>query len=615
MTNYSDVLNNFLNAKPIQWLFKLRTKLIVPYVSLTLLVAMIGIFIVTRLVSSSVQERFSNQLVEASGVAADMVVRQEQDHLESLRLMAFTTGVPEAMFANDSAKLEELIYPLVLNEQVESLAVIDNNGTEIISFFRNPSTNQYGITNGSDYFDFEIVNLILRRQSDAKGDKFSSLTVTIFGPYLFTGAPVLKTDTGEFVGLLVIGTQLQTVAQDIKSQALADTLILDETGNILVTTFAIDDPADNKKLMLDANDLDKFNQDQDTRAYSQKATLATGKQYEIYYSPLVIRERDVGILGIALSTKFVVDTQSTSRTSLSWVFTLVTLIMIITGYVLSIMISRPILRLRDISRKVAAGDLQQRSGIERRDEIGDLAESFDQMVIDLNEHTHALIQSEKLSAVGQLSAGIAHDVKNPLAVIKGMAEELQDDIKDPEIKSMLEIIRDNATRASDIITDLMKFTRQSKFELKPQNICHAIEAATRLTDFLARKGKVDVQTNFKTNPIRVAYDSQQIEQVLVNLFQNSVQAMKDGGNLDVFAYESGKWAVIKVKDTGEGISQENLEKIFDPFFTTKPEGEGTGLGLSVSFGIIRDHGGKIKADSKIGVGTTFTILLPLAKAM
>lgn len=615
MTNYSSALNNFLNAKPIQWLFRLRTKLIVPYVSLTLLVAMVGIFIVTRLVSSSVQERFSNQLLEASGVAADMVVRQERDHLENLRLMAFTTGVPEAMFANDSARLEELIYPLVLNEQVDSLAVIDNNGTEIISFFKNPSTNQYGITNGSDYFEFEIVNLILRRQSDAKGDKFSSLTVTIFGPYLFTSAPVLKTDTGEFAGLLVIGTQLQTVAQDIKSQALADTLILDETGNILVTTFAIDDPTDNKKLMLDTGDLKKFNQDQDQRAYSQTATLSTGKEYEVYYSPLVIREREVGILGIALSTKFVVDAQSTSRTSLSWIFTIVTLIMIITGYALSVMISRPILRLRDISKKVAGGDLQQRSGIERRDEIGDLAKSFDQMVIDLNEHTHALIQSEKLSAVGQLSAGIAHDVKNPLAVIKGMAEELQDEIKDPEIKSMLEIIRDNATRASTIITDLMKFTRQSKFELKPQNICHAIEAATRLTDFLARKEKVTVQTNFKTNPIRVAYDSQQIEQVLVNLFQNSVQAMKEGGNLDIFAYESGKWAVIKVKDTGSGISQENLQKVFDPFFTTKEEGEGTGLGLSVSFGIIRDHRGHIKAESKIGVGTTFTILLPLAQAM
>jgi two-component system NtrC family sensor kinase len=137
-----------------------------------------------------------------------------------------------------------------------------------------------------------------------------------------------------------------------------------------------------------------------------------------------------------------------------------------------------------------------------------------------------------------------------------------------------------------------------------------IHSSLRLTEYLTRKGGVEVIVDMPEDPVMVIYDAQQIEQVLINLFSNAIHAMKNGGTLRINLGQADRAVAIAVQDTGTGISRENLVRIFDPFFTTKPEGEGTGLGLSVSYGIVSNHGGQIDVESKLGQGTTFTILLP-----
>jgi signal transduction histidine kinase len=146
--------------------------------------------------------------------------------------------------------------------------------------------------------------------------------------------------------------------------------------------------------------------------------------------------------------------------------------------------------------------------------------------------------------------------------------------------------------------------------MKRQNIVETIETALRLTDYLARKGSITVIKDLPPEPAVMTYDATQIEQVLINLIQNAIQATPSGGRLTVMLRRASETIAIAVQDTGTGISPENMRRIFDPFFTTKPPGEGTGLGLSVSYGIIARHGGQIKVDSEPGKGTTFTILLP-----
>jgi len=613
-------------------LSSLRAKLVVPYVLLTLAIAMIGMFIVTRLVASTLRERFANQLLESSRVAADSIVRRERVHLEDLRLMTFTQGVTSALEAQDEAGLQQILFPLVLNNSVDSLSVASADGRELLSLVQDPTNSDYLVSRGADLSQLELLAHPLGGEVDELGDKFAGLVSTIYGPYLFTAGPV-RSDAGGVVGALMIGTRLDKLAADIKSQVLADILILDPSGSLMTTTLV--EPEEGYGVLTlapyDVAYLDP--------GKTAEVTLY-GRDYQIYYAPLVVRQQNVGVLGVVLPSNFIVTTESISRNVFSLLFTLGTMGVIVIGLVLASRISRPIVRMRDVSLAVAAGDLDQRTGIRGRDEVGQMAAVFDLMTFRLRRRTaqatrlHAeavkrseelaeanvrlqqaqqqLVQSEKLASVGQLAAGIVHDIKNPLAVITGLTEELQENAgKESALSSPLTQIRENAVRASGIVTDLLKFARQSNPEMRTQNIWETVRTAVRLNDFLTRRANVHVVMDLTPQTIMTSYDAQQIEQVLINLIQNAVQAMSNGGTLTIGVRQDLKWVEVEVRDTGVGIPSKNLGRIFDPFFTTKGPGEGTGLGLSVSYGIVAQHGGRIDVRSEVGRGTVFTIRLPV----
>jgi two-component system NtrC family sensor kinase len=288
---------------------------------------------------------------------------------------------------------------------------------------------------------------------------------------------------------------------------------------------------------------------------------------------------------------------------------------------------------------VASGNLEQTSDVERNDEIGELAEAFDQMTLQLRERTeeaarlyaetvqrnkelatintqlqqmqNQLVQAEKLSAVGQLTAGIVHDVKNPLSVIKGLSEMMLSDNLDSDTKQSLTMIFESAEKANDIVTDLLKFARQSPTQANYLDMRDSVEAVLRLTAYIARKANVEIIQDLPDEPVMLWYDAQQMEQVFFNMINNAIQAMPESGTLRVSLAKANETVAIAFQDTGVGIPPENLRRIFDPFFTTKPPGQGTGLGLSVGYGVVSSHHGHIQVESTPGKGTTFTILLPV----
>jgi signal transduction histidine kinase len=612
-------------------LANLRTELIVPYIILTLLIAMVGTFVITRLVTSSIRERFVNQMIEASRVAADGVVRQEQRNLSLLRLLVFTQGVAPALAQRDTAALQQLLLPLALNHHGELITTIDRDGREVLTLAYDPQTKQYQSSSGADFSQLDLVTRALQGQADATGDKFASLLSTPQGPYLLTSAPV-RDETNTIVGALLIGTRLSTLVSDLKTQTYADIIALDRQGQLLATTLPEPEGgyAELERAAVSAGSIGSA-ATHDLQLY--------GRAYQIAFTPLLIRQQAAGNIGVVLSSNYLVDTASTSRDTFSLFFAFITVAVIVLGYVLSTSIARPILRLRALSQAVAAGDFDQKTELNRPDEIGELAEAFDTMTLQLRERTdeaarlyaetvqrntelaeinarlqstqQQLVQSEKLAAVGQLTAGIVHDVKNPLTVIKGLAEALQDD---PELKpyanTELALIRESAAKANQIVSDLLTFSRQSTPEMHQQDLKATVEAALRITAYLTRQASVQVMTALPEQSVYMTYDAQQIEQVLVNLIQNAIHAMPQGGTLRVSLSQAGEAVALAVQDTGVGIPPENLRRIFDPFFTTKPAGEGTGLGLSVSYGIITRHHGRIDVESTVGHGTTFTILLP-----
>ncbi len=603
-----------------------------PFLSLAILTAMAGIFIVMRLVAASARDVLLNQLKNSGGVVTDSIVRRERGHLDTLRRIAFTTGVAEAVQADDEAALDTLLGPLVLNDRIEVLTVVDQRGVEEKTFILNPDNRSYETSRNVDLAQEPLVAQVLSSQADELGDKFAGVRLLGSGAYLFTSAPV-RNAAGELVGALLMGTRLDSLLRELGTQSGADIAALDDRGQVMAMTFV------GLEEGVGAVALSAAEQAQVGTGLLLARTL-NRRPYEVLYAPLVVRAQAVGTLAVALPSDYIVSNEITSRNTFAGIFGAGLMLMILLGMLLTRHIAQPILRLRDVSRAVAGGNLDQSTGIARRDEIGQLAGAFDVMTGRLRERTaealrlyeetvqrnreladinarlqsaqQQLVQSEKLAAVGHLTAGIVHDVKNPLAVIKGLAEILQEeDGLNGFVREQLTLIRDNASRANTIVSDLLKFARQSTPEMSLRDLRETLQATLRLTEYLVRKGHVHPHLELPEYAVLLTYDAQQIEQVLINLIQNAIQAMPNGGELRLTLQATAEWATVTVHDTGLGIAPENLRRIFDPFFTTKPEGEGTGLGLSVSYGIVTRHHGEISVESVLGQGTTFIIRLPV----
>jgi PAS domain S-box-containing protein len=219
-----------------------------------------------------------------------------------------------------------------------------------------------------------------------------------------------------------------------------------------------------------------------------------------------------------------------------------------------------------------------------------------------------------LASVGELSAGVAHEINNPLTGVIGYAELLMQEDVPEHIKNDLEIIRDGAKRVADIVKGLLTFARQTRPERKLVDIYQVIEVCLRLRAYELETSNIKVVTNFAPDlPLTIA-DPGQLQQVVLNLLINAEMEMKlahGKGKLIIKAEQLDNNMRISFKDDGPGIAEENLEKIFDPFFTTREIGKGTGLGLSICHGIVAEHGGRIWAESKLGKGATFIVELPV----
>jgi len=238
-----------------------------------------------------------------------------------------------------------------------------------------------------------------------------------------------------------------------------------------------------------------------------------------------------------------------------------------------------------------------------------LSNSYELLVNTKN----ALMQSEKLASMGQLAAGIAHEVNNPLGVILLYANLLLDETNpDSPLRQDLQMIAEQADRAKHIVGGLLNFARKNKVVLQDTNLTELIDRSLKAIIIPAH---IRVKVEHRRPDIMAAIDSEQIIQVLANLITNAVEAMPDVGLLQITTGEDDGHALIEVRDTGTGIEPEHMKKIFEPFFTTKQMGKGIGLGLAVSYGIIKMHRGQIWAESnpdpaRGAVGTTFFVKLP-----
>ena len=286
-------------------------------------------------------------------------------------------------------------------------------------------------------------------------------------------------------------------------------------------------------------------------------------------------------------------------------------------------LTKSIARLVRATRAIGQGQFDVSVSIEARDEIGTLAEAFNQMGGELSAREKALkeaqaqlIQSEKMAAFGQLGAGVAHEIKNPLAGILGLIQLLQRQAQDnPTFRDGLATMEKETKRCKTIIDNLLKFARQEKVEFEDVDVGAVIGDAVSIMSHQLALNRVKLSKSVAEPLPPIRGNANQLQQVLMNLILNAQQAMAGNpGEVVVEAASDGGRVTVKVTDDGPGIPREIQRRIFEPFFTTKPTGQGTGLGLSVSYGIVQDHKGTIGVESEVGKGTSFIIRLPAARS-
>ena len=294
-------------------------------------------------------------------------------------------------------------------------------------------------------------------------------------------------------------------------------------------------------------------------------------------------------------------------------------------------ITEPLNELHDSAEAVGRGDFSRRVNIRTRDEFGELARAFNHMTenielsqsrlkqaVDTLKSTQAqLIHSEKLSAVGEFVAGVAHELNNPLTSVMGFSELLMGEDVDEKHRGHLEIIFKSAQRCQKIVQSLLSFARHQQPERKLVGVNKLIEDVLEVVAYPLRTSNVRVITQFSPTLPLVLADGHQIQQVVLNIINNARQAIEanqPAGRITITTIATGETVRIILEDDGPGISPENLQRIFNPFFTTKEVGQGTGLGLSLCYGIIKEHGGNITPTSAPGAGATFTNELPAASA-
>jgi len=337
----------------------------------------------------------------------------------------------------------------------------------------------------------------------------------------------------------------------------------------------------------------------------------------------------LGVLDVQMSLATVdADIARSRRQTILASVILVVSVLFVTGFLIWTLIRAPVRKLTAGTRAIAQGNLDYTIPLDRKDEIGELANSFNTMTLELKKareelkHIQAhLIQVEKMVSLGKLCATVAHELNNPLGGILTYARLTQKKLSSsdltPErlssIQKDLSMVADETTRCGNIVKNLLLFSKREIGEFAVVDLHQILDRCTQLIEHHLKLNNIELVKSYQDEKAEVICDKDQIQQAFLAILDNAVAAMPQGGSLTIVSNQNRRKMKVRVQiqDTGPGISPEDLPHIFEPFYTTKKEGKGVGLGLSVSYGIIERHDGEIKASSAAGRGSTFIIELPL----
>jgi signal transduction histidine kinase len=614
----------------------IRIKIVLPYLILTLAIAIIGVYVVTRLVFNTLNDRLTNQLLEAGRVVSDEAARQEIRHLTDARSIAYTRGVAEAVRDNDRATLVSLVKPAAGSSGIESLFIVNAQGRDMLHLQRQADGSVLDAGANPPSSNLPITQSLLASKDP---NSLPGMDPSDGKRYYYSAVPIIANE--QVVGVVVAGTSLNTFLKSLKKTSLADVVLYEENGVAIGASFLTQD-ADIQKLLEFSISPEVYEQALIVQDVVRGGTfLRDGRVYSIAHGPLLIGGDRLGVFSVALPVDFVVQSSSLSRNTYVLIFFIAMLLVIWIGYVISRLITNPLYSLVRTSQAIADGDLEQRTGIRTADEIGVLANTFDKMTEHLQQRTVELEKTNKILEQMDRTKGSfiqisAHELRTPLTLIMGYSAMLEQSTKDdPDLNMLAKGILEGSNRMTEVVDSMLDVSRIDNKTLTVKKTDLQINLLVQKVhkSFMyaldERNLKFEMVGLDKLPPVPA--DPEMLYKVFHHVIINAIKYTPDGGLITVQGRVVNNAECpeveIAVKDTGIGIDPQSHELIFNKFYQTgevllhssgktKFKGGGPGLGLAIARGIIEAHKGRIWVESpdhdeNTNPGSTFYICLPM----
>jgi len=631
----------------------LKTKLIISFLAVIIICGLIATLVGTQLIGTGIihqaQDKVRNDLNSAREI-----YREESENLRDIvRFTALRDLIKDALSHNDIETLREELERTRKIESLDILDLMDKRG-QVIVRSQNPSVS------GDSQADDELVVRILsggevisgtmivpeeelRKEGEGLFEQayIKSIPTPKAKPILETkqtsgmmikaAAPILGYD-GNLLGVLCGGYLLnrnymivdkvkETVYQGVKYRGKDIGTATIFQGDLRISTNVMGE--DGTRAIGTRVSEEVYEQVIVKGLPWIDRAFVVNNWYRAAYEPIRdIEGKIIGILYVGILEEKFTDMRNRAIAMFLGITLAGMIIALIVSSFLAKGVAKPIKDLIFASKQWADGNLDYRVEATRQDEISDLTKTFNLMASSLKERDERLkeyaqqqiMKSERLATLGQLAAGVAHEINNPLGAVLMYAHLcLEETDADDSRRENLEKTVAEATRCRDIVQGLLDFSRQSEPKVEESDANEILRRTLSMLENQALFQNVKVSTTLSPSLPKAMMDSSQIQQVFTNIILNAAEAIDGEGEVTVATKtEAGGESIeIEFTDTGCGISQENLEKLFDPFFTTKEVGRGTGLGLAISYGIIARHKGTIEVKSELGKGTTFIVRLPL----